>query len=143
MSKTSYIQIRTTDGNVLYTDWQNESSWAKQHPEPAKERRLKDFSNHLSVGNTFMARKSFIREAPVFECAVNPKNITSLSVISEKWEDVLDEGQIAFYLYEDEIRALINAAISTTGYGTDYEPPALTTARLSLEESLDEQERLH
>lgn len=137
MSKTSYIQIRTTDGNVLYTDWGSETSDVAA--------RVRMFVSHLNnkYDSTFTARKQFIRAAPEYVCFVASDQVVSLSIVSEEWEDVLDEGQVPFYLYEDEIRALINAAISATGYGTDYEPPALTTARLSLEESLDEQERLH
>lgn len=132
MSK--YIQIRMTDGQTLYTDWGSNRD---------SENRLRDFANHVTALQTVTARKTFIRSAPEYEVMLNIEQIVSLSLISSEWEDVLDEGQIPFYLYEDEIRALINAAISTAGYGTDYEPPALTTARLSLEESLEEPERLH
>lgn len=137
MDKPSYIQIRTTDGKVIYTDWGSE------HNDGAA--RLRMFVSHLNnkYDSTFVARKQFIRSAPEYLCLIPREQIVSLSVISSDWEDVLDEGQVPFYLYEDEIRALINAAISASGYGTEYEPPALTTARLSLEEALDEEERLH
>jgi len=134
MSKTSYIQIRTTDGQTLYSGWGNDKNGAH---------RLRDFANHVTSLQTIKARKTFIRSAPEYEVMLNIEQIVSLSLISEEWEEVLDEGQVPFYLYEDEIRALINATLSVSGYGTDYEPPALTTARLSLEESLDEPERLH
>jgi hypothetical protein len=134
---SSYIQIRTVDGRTLYTDWENTTEWAKKHPEPAKERRLIDFQKHLYMGKPFMARRSFIRDAaPVYECVVPLSGVASLSVISSDWENVLDEGQMPVYLYEDEIRALINGTVA----GLNYTPPALESAIATLTECLDEQD---
>ena len=138
MSKATYIQIRTTDGRTLYTDWGKETSDVAA--------RLRMFVSHMNnkYDSTFMARRAFIRSAPEYVCFIPPEQIVSLSLISQDWENVLDEGQIPVYLYEDEIRALINAASSATDYGTGYVPPALTSAYSWLEEALEEQdERLH
>jgi len=136
---SSYIQIRTIDGRTLYTDWENTTQWAKEHPEAAKERRLIDFQKHVSIGKPFTARRLFIRQAPVYQCIVPFSGIASLSVISSDWENVLDEGQVPVYLYEDEIRGLINASIIASKENS-YIPPALETATLSLEECLNEED---
>ena len=133
---SSYIQIRTVDGRTLYTDWENTTQWAKEHPEAAKEHRLIDFQKHVSIGKPFTARRLFIRQAPVYQCIVPFSGIASLSVISSDWENVLDEGQMPVYLYEDEIRALINGTLA----GLDYTPPALESAVAALTECLDEQD---
>jgi hypothetical protein len=138
MDKPSYIQIRTTDGRTLYTDWGNETSDVAA--------RLRMFVSHMNnkYDSTFVARRLFIQGAPEYVCFIPSEQIVSLSLISQDWENVLDEGQIPVYLYEDEIRALINASSSATDYGTGYVPPALTSAYSWLEDALEEQdERLH
>jgi hypothetical protein len=146
----SFIQIKLIDGSTLYTDWCNQSQWAKDHPERAENRRLDDFSKHINVGSrpldenynerrdsgldrSFIARKRFIKGAPEYRCQVYPRNVISLSIVSAGWENILDDGQEPIYLYKDEIHALLNAARPNA----DYNPPALDSAIDALLDALN------
>jgi len=147
---SKFIQIRLADGSVLYTDWGANGPYrptglvddAANNGWINNAERLREFRAYVAEWRTFTARKSFIDAAPKYEVMLNIEQIVSMSLIGSEWQDVLDEGQYAVYLYEDEIRALINASFVTQIEG--YEPPALTISRASLEEALDsESSRLH
>lgn len=125
----SYIQITTTDGRRLYTDWDDGHAINKAD-------RLRRFHYSLSKGEPFTARRSFIQGAPEYECVVFTRNLVSLSLVGDGWEGVLDEGQVPVYLYEDEIRSLINA----TNLSSEYTPAVLSNAIAILMESLEEQD---
>lgn len=134
---SGFIQVNLSDGRSLYTDWGDEYDEVTH--------RIRAFRSHLDnkFDSTFNARRLFIKGAPVYSVAVRPEHVVSVSVISTDWENILDEGQTPVYLYDDEIRALINAS-SGFGIGRDYTPPALETAIVSLEEALnDEDEGWH